>query len=116
MKTMAKWADVSAWNYSNKLFLLEAEYWFLLGEEILASVKYDESISAAKKHRFTNDEGLAAHRAAMFHLQHNRKSEALSYLNHSRACYESWGALGLVNRLDTIIANLSKSFQVHDFS
>ncbi len=107
MKIMAKWAEGSAWNYSNKLFLLEAEYWFLLGDEILASAKYDESISAAKEHRFKNDEGLAAHRAAMFHLQHGRKREALSYLNHSRACYESWGALRLVHRLDSIIANLS---------
>lgn len=107
MKTMVKWADGSSWNYSNKLFLLEAEYWFLLGDEILASAKYDESISAAKEHRFKNDEGLAAHRAAMFHLQHNRKREALSYLNHSRACYESWGAMRLVYRLDSTIAKLS---------
>mmetsp|Transcript_10680 Transcript_10680/g.22399 ORF Transcript_10680/g.22399 Transcript_10680/m.22399 type:complete len:1400 (+) Transcript_10680:184-4383(+) len=109
MKTMAKWAEGSSWNFSNKSLLLEAEYWFLLGDEILASGKYDESISAAKKHKFKNDEGLAAHKAALFHLEHNRKKEALSYFNRSKACYESWGAKGLVEKIDVTIALLMAS-------
>ncbi len=110
MDTIKSWAKDSSWNYAHKLFLLEAEYFFLRGDkfEHLASAKYKESIAAAKKHKFKNDEGLAAQKAAAFHLQYNRKKEALNYLQHAKACYESWGAEGLVKQIGVTIASLSQ--------
>jgi len=104
ISTIKIWAKHSYWNFANKLFLLEAEYWFLNGNEKLARRKFGDSIAAAAKHRFKNEEGLAAQRAAIFHLHYNRKQEASSYLKHAKDCYERWGATGLVEQIDAAMS------------
>mmetsp|Transcript_30204 Transcript_30204/g.58697 ORF Transcript_30204/g.58697 Transcript_30204/m.58697 type:complete len:275 (+) Transcript_30204:140-964(+) len=110
MDTMKSWTEDSSWNYEHRLFLLEAEYYFFKGDkhEHLASAKYKQSIAAAKKHKFKNDEGLAAQKAAVFHRHYNRKKEALTNFQHAKACYESWGAEGLVKEIEITIASLSQ--------
>jgi len=110
MDTMKSWTEDSSWNYEHRLFLLEAEYYFFKGDkhEHLASAKYKQSIAAAKKHKFKNDEGLAAQKAAVFHRHYNRKKEALTNFQHAKACYESWGAEGLVKEIEIKIASLSQ--------
>merc|ERR1711957_187705 len=39
IKVVKKWADSSHWNFSNKLYILEAEYYFLKNDEIKATEK-----------------------------------------------------------------------------
>jgi len=109
MDTIKSWTQDSSWNYAHKLLLLEAECLFLKGEEHehIAAAKYNESIALAKKHKFKNEEGLASQKAAMFHLEYNRKEEALSHLKHAKACYECWGATGLARQIKIAIESLS---------
>ena len=97
IETMKKWAASSDWNYSNKLHLLEAEYFFLKNDEAMAIEKYDMAIEAAHDHRFIHEEGLANTLAANFHLYYKRKKEALRHFNRAKSCYEYWGAMALVN-------------------
>ena len=97
---MKQWSSSSDWNFSNKLYLLEAEYCFLKGDDTLALEKYNASIKAAHGHRFVHEEGLAFDKLASFHLTNGRRNDALSNLAQAKKCYKIWGALHLVAQLD----------------
>jgi len=105
MKHIKKWTESSTWNFANKLFLLEAEYYFSLGDEIKALEKYQASIAAAKDHRFVHEEGLAHDKTASFHIHHGRKSDALFHFAQARKCYLSWGAHALVEVMENKMSN-----------
>ena len=96
----------SAWNFSNKLLLLEAEYYLLRGDGHRAVAAYEASIKAAREHRFVHEEGLAAEKLASFHASNGETDRAMSHLSGARACYEKWGAHMLVQRVDQAIAIL----------
>mmetsp|Transcript_21890 Transcript_21890/g.40184 ORF Transcript_21890/g.40184 Transcript_21890/m.40184 type:complete len:365 (+) Transcript_21890:552-1646(+) len=101
-----QWTANSDWNFINKLYLLEAEYFFLENDEIKALEKYEQSIKAAQDHRFIHEEGLAFERTARFHLHYGRIGEALVCFTQSKKCYKHWGAHGLVDHIERIILNL----------
>jgi len=101
------WAKNSDWNFTNKLFLLEAEHYFLNNDEAKALQKYEQSIQAARDHRFIHEEGLAFERAARFHVYYGRNAEALVCFTQSKRCYQTWGADGLVNHIERTILNLT---------
>ncbi|KAL7554753.1 hypothetical protein ACHAWF_018292 [Thalassiosira exigua] len=101
-----QWATSSEWNFINKVYLLEAEYFFWKNDQVKAVDKYDQSIKAAHNHRFVHEEGLAYERAAQFHLHHQRNNEAVVCLTMAKKCYEDWGAHGLVNRIEQSISKL----------
>ena len=105
---MAKqWALSSDWNFTIKLYLLEAEHFFLKNDQVKALEMYKWSIKAAKDHNFIHEEGIAFERVAQFHIQQGRREEALVCLTESKKCYKTWGARGLVNHIERLIVNLS---------
>jgi tetratricopeptide (TPR) repeat protein len=103
---MEVWAKASDWNFSNKLFLLQAEYFFLQGDERAALQKYNASIKSAQDHRFIHEEGLAHERLASFHHHYHRRGEAITCFNAAKRCYENWGAQAVVQRVERTIAKL----------
>ena len=106
---MEVWAkEGSDWNFSNKLFLLQAECFFLRGDERAALQKYNASIKSAQDHRFIHEEGLAHERLASFHDHYGRRSEALICFNAAKRCYEHWGAQAVVQRVERTIAKLQR--------
>ena len=108
IELMKQWTINSSWNFSNKLYLLEAEYYFFKNDEVKATEKYELAIKAAHDHRFIHEEGLACEKAACFYLDKGRNGEALVYFTQAKKRYEQWGALGLVNRLERSIVQLMK--------
>ena len=106
LKQMKKWAKSSEWNFSNKVFLLEAESMLIRGNFEVAKSKYEASIKAAHTHRFVHEEGLAFERAGNFYLERGKKTDAILLLGKAKACYERWGAMALVHRLDSRICHL----------
>ena len=108
MNLMEIWAKNSDWNFTNKLYLLQAEYFFLHGDEVSALQKYNASIKAAQDHRFIHEEGLAHERVASFHHHYGRRAEALACFKAARNCYENWGAQAVVHRVESTIAKLSR--------
>lgn len=106
IELMRQWAGNSSWNFSNKLYLLEAEYYLLKNEEVKALEKYELSIKAAHDHRFIHEEGLAFEKAAHFHLAKGRKGEALVHFTQAKKCYKQWGAHGLVSHVERTIVYL----------
>ena len=99
INTMKQWSRNSDWNFSNKLYLLEAEYYFLKDSEAMALEKYEASILAAHHHSFIHEEGLAFEKAAHYHLHRGKNTEALHYFAQAKKCYERWGAQTVVDHI-----------------
>ncbi len=93
--------------HSNKLHLLEAEYYFVKGEEDRATESYNSAIEAARAHKFVHEEGLGNDLAARFHLHYGRKKEAMMHFQQAQGCYERWGARSLVRKIEEEIKRLS---------
>ena len=94
-----KWVKSSEWNFSHKLYLLEAEHNVLKGDDAAAVFMYDLSITTARKHRFVQDEGLSFERAGNYHLHNGRHDSALSYFSSAKECYDRWGARSVTDRM-----------------
>ena len=96
----------SEWNFSNKLYLLEAEFYFLREDDERAMVCFQASIKAAREHRFVHEEGLAEEKTATYLLHKSRHDEAMGHFVNAKRCYAVWGAYTLVQRVDKVIAIL----------
>lgn len=101
-----KWAESSEWNFTNKLYLLLAERYFLQNDQESAFEYYDKAIKAACDHRFLHEEGLANVAAAKCCLHNGKKKEALIHYANAKDCYQRWGATALVNMIDNRCSNL----------
>ncbi|KAL7541825.1 hypothetical protein ACHAXR_011258 [Thalassiosira sp. AJA248-18] len=99
------WESISKWNFGNKLYLLEAEYYRSLGDSDRALEKYGTSIKAAREHRFVHEQGLAEEKLATYLLHQGKHIMAVEHFTNAKKCYESWGALALMRIMDEAIAN-----------
>jgi len=102
-----KFVESSEWNFSHKLYLLEAEHHALKGNDEAALQKYDLSITTARKHRHLQEEGFALERAGNYHLHKGRHGNALSKFSSAKECYERWGAHSVKNRMAAKCRELS---------
>ncbi len=103
---VSKWAKTCPWNCSNKLSLLQAEYYFLKDDN-RAHGCYKASIKQAREHRFNHEEGLAHEKLATYLLHKNKHDEALQNFKDAKKCYATWHACVLVQRVEKAIAILS---------
>lgn len=106
IRSLRKWVKSSEWNFSNKLYLLEAEYYFLKEDDERAMVCYHAAIKAAHEHRFIHEEGLAEEKIATYLLHKGRHDDALGHFINAKNCYDVWGAHALVQRAGKAIAIL----------
>jgi hypothetical protein len=106
ISSLQQWSLLSSWNFANKLYLLEAEYYFLKENEQKTMACYNASIKAASDHRFYHEEGLAHEKAATYLLHKSNHDAALEYFTNAKKCYEMWGAHALVSRVEKAIAIL----------
>ena len=106
IELMKKLAKSSPWNFSNKLFLLQAEYFFYKDDD-RAYACYKTSIKKAREHRFNHEEGLAHEKLATYLLHKNKHGEALQYFQNAKKCYSTWGATVLEQRVEKAITVLS---------
>ncbi|KAL7467742.1 hypothetical protein ACHAXS_007979 [Conticribra weissflogii] len=91
------WAGHSTWNFENKLFLLEAEMHFSIGDYDNAERKYLSSIQSAHCHRFVHEEGLSLELLSSFYKTRGREDDERDFMTRAIQCYRDWGALGLLN-------------------
>jgi predicted ATPase/serine phosphatase RsbU (regulator of sigma subunit)/tRNA A-37 threonylcarbamoyl transferase component Bud32 len=99
-RVMHRWARLSPANFAHKRDLLAAERARATGAIAHAMSLYDQAIAGAREQGFLQDEGLSNERAGEFYLALGRERVASSYLTEARACYETWGASGLVDMLE----------------
>merc|ERR1719291_204764 len=106
IKLLEKWSRRCAWNFSNKLALLEAEHHYYKGCDQMALNSYQTSICVARKHHFIHEEGLAEEKLATFLCRKNQPDDALCHFINAKTCYTNWGAKLLVERVDKAMAIL----------
>ncbi len=99
IKSYQTWVRNSEWNFENKLLLLEAESLFAKGDLDAAEKKYLASIESAHRHRFVHEEGLASDLLASFYRTQGNVLKEKEYFDLAIACYEKWGAFGLINQI-----------------
>ncbi|EJK45435.1 hypothetical protein THAOC_35945 [Thalassiosira oceanica] len=92
-------ASYSAWNWENKLLLMEAESHFFKGEKDAAEKKYLSSIESAKDHKFVNEQGLGHELLSGFYSSYGDEDKSHTHKQHANDCYQEWGATAVLRRL-----------------
>jgi len=103
IKTCAKFAPA---NYAHKADLIEAEIAQKNGKIQEAIFLYEKAIQGARENLFIQDEALAYELAGNFYLRLKLKDNAKMYLSQARACYNKWGAGGILNQFDSLYASI----------
>ena len=106
IETMKEWTALSAWNFSNKLYLLEAESFARQNDDNMALEKYKASVTAGQKHKFVHEEGLANKLCGDYHLSKGRRHDAQQCFARAKDCYQRWGALSLVGQIDSYVVGI----------
>ncbi|OSJ08966.1 hypothetical protein BST63_27635 [Bradyrhizobium canariense] len=100
------WSRDCPETFANRVSLVAAEIARLNGHELDAERLYEEAISSARAHGFTQNEGLANELAARFHSARGYATIADAYLRNARACYVRWGAAGKVQQIEQLHPHL----------
>ena len=104
LRKMKEWSRHSAWNFENKLLLIEAECYNCRREFEKAALCYEASIKSAREHKFDPDEAIANELAGIFFYQ-TRSYQKKNYLKshmfflQSIQCYKRWGANAAARRV-----------------
>ncbi|MBW4555017.1 MAG: AAA family ATPase [Trichormus sp. ATA11-4-KO1] len=93
------WAHHAPMNNLHKYYLVEAELYRILGQNLQAMDNYDRAITLAKENEYINEEALAHELAAKFYLEWNKQKIAQIYLTDAYYCYVRWGAKAKVDDL-----------------
>ena len=99
MKKIEAWNLNSAWNFQNKVCLLQAEYNFSLGKVSRAQQLYNMAIELSNKHRFTPEEAIACELSRSFHMTMKGRANSDDLLKRAYKCYQLWGADAKANAI-----------------
>ena len=111
---MKKWAEEgSLFNFQQKLLLLIAEEYFCIGDMKGARDSYKAATTAAKNHRFINDEALGLDLTARFFLQTNDLPLAHQHFKLASKKYYEWGAVVKAQKLDAFLLDKFGSEQIY---
>jgi len=103
-------------NYLNKLRLLEAELAVVQNDLSKAILRFKEAIALSRKNNFIQEEGLANERQGLFLLDMDSLDESHLSLRNAHACYEKWGATGMVQKLEKNYPSVFKGRKNHEFN
>ncbi|KAL7551594.1 hypothetical protein ACHAWF_014787 [Thalassiosira exigua] len=94
---MKSWAESCEWNFQSKLLLLDAEEASCYNEMDRAKALYEESINAARSHRFQNEDALACELAGYHFTEVGENDVSMEYFLQAHEKYYNWGALAKAN-------------------
>lgn len=95
-----KWAHHAPMNFSHKFYLVEAEKFRVLGDNLQAMEAYDRAIAEAKQNEYINEEALANELTAKFYLEWGKEKFARLYLLDAYYAYARWGAKAKIEELE----------------
>lgn len=95
-----KWAHHASMNFLHKFYLVAAEEYRVLGQNLEAMDAYEKAIQEAKKNEYVNEEALASELAGKFYLAWGKEIIAQTYLTHAYYCYARWGAKAKIEDLE----------------
>ena len=97
---LKRWAEFAPMNCLHKFYLVEAEYYRVMGDKVKAIEFYSLAIAKAKEHQYLQEEALANELAAKFYLHWGQEKTARVYMMDARYCYNRWGAIAKVKHLE----------------
>jgi PAS domain S-box-containing protein len=97
---LAQWAANCPENFTDRLFVVDAEIARVDGRQLQAMPLYERAIRAARDNGFVQIEALANELAGRFYLDCGAEEGGLAYLRNARACYARWGADGKLKQLE----------------
>ncbi len=98
-KKMQHWASHAPMNYLHKFYLVEAEKYSVLEQNMQAMELFDLAIAGAKSNEYIHEEALANELAAKFYLKWGKQKIAKVYLDDAYYGYILWGAKAKVKNL-----------------
>jgi GAF domain-containing protein len=100
LEQLREWSDNCPETFVDKYTLVSAELARIQGRELDAMRLYEDAIQAARRHGFTQNEGVGNELASRFYLKRGYRTVALTYLCEACHSFLRWGALGKVKQLD----------------
>ncbi|KAL7529302.1 hypothetical protein ACHAXR_002888 [Thalassiosira sp. AJA248-18] len=85
-------AELSPWNFSNKVHLLEAELSSFEGKDQEAKSSYAAAMTSSRSSRFIHEHGLACELAGLHHIKAGQVETALHFLQVAKDSYTQWGS------------------------
>jgi len=113
VRIMSQLVDYSAWNYENKLSLLQAELYYLDHRHKMAEVKYLAAITSAHNHRFFHEEAMAREMYGIYLVENKMAVRGIPQLEMALDNYKKWGAVRKVDSLKEFIAMVHMSMEIH---
>jgi len=102
------WVEINPSTFADKHALLLAEIARLEGRDADAMRLYEQAIQSARERGFVQNEGSAHEVAARYYTTRGVDRVAHAYLRNARNCYERWGALAKVKKLDELYPDLQE--------
>ena len=99
-KRMKLWSELCPENFLHKYLFVKAEWARIRMKYRRAENLYRAAIQSAHDNRYTQNEGIADERAALFMLELGNREGASVYMKAARLCYVMWGASDKVKQLD----------------
>ena len=98
-------AELSPWNFRNKLHLLEAQMFSFDEKNVEAKASYAAAIASSCASRFIHEQGLACELAGLHYKKIGESETALHLLQRAKECYQSWGSQMKVESIAQLMKN-----------
>ena len=84
--------ELSPWNFSNKVHILEAEMYSFerKGKDAISS--YAAAITSSRYSNYVHEEGLACELAGLHYKKTSETQTALDFFQRAKECYVQWGS------------------------
>jgi len=83
---------LSPWNFSNKVFLLEAEMYSFERKGPEARLSYAAAITSSRSSGYVHEQGLACELAGLHYEKLGEEQTALDFFHQAKECYVRWGS------------------------
>ncbi|MGB3570882.1 MAG: AAA family ATPase, partial [Phormidesmis sp.] len=110
-RQLERWAQYAPMNHLHKFHLVEAERYRVQGNFLGAIAAYDQAITLAGAHQYTQEAALANELAAKFCLSQGQQKLAQMYLTDAYYSYARWGAKAKLDDLETTYSQLLETIR-----
>jgi predicted ATPase/class 3 adenylate cyclase/predicted Ser/Thr protein kinase len=100
IKILKRYEKLCPQNFSHKIFLLEAEFNFLKGNNETAKILYDKALKAGTECGMNSDLAYSWEKAGRFFLNTKQDLLANFYLQNAYRVYKRWGAEAKLKQME----------------
>jgi len=109
MSALRSAAELSPWNFRNKVHLLEAELYSFERKNHQAKSAYSAAITSSSCSRYIHEQGLACELAGLHYKKIGELETAIELLQKAKDCYKQWGSQLKVESITQQMDRISSS-------